>query len=59
MYERDRVPKSLVKKYANEITFLVTTDECIIEAIEPITLWIEPLGYEVDEKILRGSLKCC
>lgn len=47
MNDRERICKSLVEKYANDITLLVSTNECIIEVVEPGKIWIEPLGYEI------------
>lgn len=29
------------------------TDQCLMEVVEPKTVWIMPMGYEVDEKILN------
>lgn len=35
MNERDRILRKIVEKYKHEIIFHVSTDECMIEAIEP------------------------
>jgi len=32
---------------------MVDTNQCLMEAVEPRTIWIMPMGYEVDEKILK------
>lgn len=64
MHERERIPRKMVEKYHNDITFLVSIDECMMEAMEPRTVWIPALGYEISEQeitsyvdILLRSLK--
>jgi len=32
---------------------MVDTDQCLMEEVEPRIVWIMPMGYEVDEKILE------
>lgn len=31
---------------------MVNKDECIMEAVQPRTIWILPMGYDVDEATL-------
>lgn len=33
---------------------MVTSDECIMEAVEPKTVWILEMGYEVVEDVITG-----
>jgi hypothetical protein len=47
----------VVEKYANDITFLVSTNECLIEVFEPRALRIVPLGYEFDEQTIEGLIE--
>jgi len=35
------------------VCFMVDNDQCLMEAVEPRIVWIRPMGYEVDEKILE------
>lgn len=51
MHARERIPKLVVEKYENEICFMVDTDQCLMEDVEPRTIWIMPMGYEVDERV--------
>lgn len=53
MHDRERIPKTIVEKYQDTIVFMVDIDQCLMETIEPSTIWIMPMGYEVDEKILE------
>lgn len=53
IHERERILKSIVKKYVDTIYFMVDTDQCLKEAVEPRTSWILRMGYEVDEHILE------
>jgi len=52
MHSRERITKSVVEKYKNEIYFMVDTNQFLMEVVEPRIVWIMPMGYEVDEKIL-------
>lgn len=54
MKMRYRIPKSIVEKYKDTICFMVETDTTCMEAVEPRTKWIHPLGYEVEEPILEA-----
>jgi len=53
MHARERIPQSLVEKYRDTVCFMVETDQCLMEAVEPRTVWIMPMGYEVDEQIVE------
>lgn len=52
MRQRERLSKSIVEKYSTDIYFMVKTDETLMEAVEPRTIWVIELGYEVDDNIL-------
>lgn len=49
MQGRERIPKDIIEKYENTICFMVDKDQCHMEAVEPRTVWILPMEYEVDE----------
>jgi len=49
MQSRERIPKSVGEKYKDTICFMVETDQCLMEEVEPRTIWIMPMGYEFDE----------
>jgi len=59
MQARERIPQSLVEKYKDTICFMVETDQCLMEAVEPRTVWIMPMGYEVDEQIVELHFNTC
>lgn len=48
MKQRVRIPKEIVSKYEGTIYFMVNKDECLMEEVEPQTVWILPMGFEVD-----------
>lgn len=52
MQSRERIPKDIVEKYENTIYFMMDKDQCHMEAIKPRTIWIMPMGYEVDGNTL-------
>lgn len=54
MKNRERIPKEVVVKYANTICFMVDRDQCNTEVVEPRTVWIMPMCYEVDAQTLEG-----
>lgn len=35
MHDRERIPKIIVKKYKDTICFMVDTDQCLMEEVEP------------------------
>lgn len=51
--DRERIPKEVVEKYENSIGFMVDKDQCHMEEIEPRTVCILPMGYEVDAQKLE------
>lgn len=54
MQMRYRIPENIVEKYKDTICFMVETDTTCMEAVEPRTKWIHPLGYEVKDPILEA-----
>lgn len=52
MQSKESIPKDIIEKYENTIYFMVDKDQCHMEAIEPRTIWIMPMGYKVDGNIL-------
>lgn len=57
MNERIRIPKSVLGRFSRDINFFVSTDFCFMEAIEPKTVWISELDYEVLEEEVVHSIK--
>lgn len=51
---RERIRKEIVVKYEDSICFMVDTDQCLMEDIEPKIVWIMPKGYEVSSDILNA-----
>lgn len=47
MHKREIIPSGIVRKYKDNICFLVDIDCCIIQAIQPRNFWVSPMGYEV------------
>lgn len=43
-----------MEKYEKTICFMVDKDQCQIEAVEPRTVWIMPMGYEFDAIMLEA-----
>lgn len=54
MNNRVIIPKEVVEKYANTIYFMVDKDQFHMEAVEPSSIWIMSMGYEVDAQTLEG-----
>lgn len=54
MKQRVRIPKEIVKKYEGTICLMVHKDECLMEKIQSQTVWIIPIGYEVEEATLES-----
>lgn len=52
MHERERIPEQVVKRYEDTICFMVDTDTCQMEAADPRTSWVMPMGYEVEADLL-------
>lgn len=41
-----------MEKYEKTISFMVDKDQYLMEVVEPRTMWILPIGYEVDASTL-------
>ena len=54
MKKRYRIPPSLVKKYKQDICFMVEIDHTCMEAVVPRMKFIEPMGYEMCTKLIEG-----
>ncbi|XP_059070961.1 uncharacterized protein LOC131862125 [Cryptomeria japonica] len=52
MKNGSQIPKSIVEKYKDTICFMIDKDECMMEVVQPRTIWIMPMGYEVEETTL-------
>lgn len=52
MHGRERMPTQVVSRYDDTICFLVDTNTCQMEAVDPMTTWVMPIYYEVEEDIL-------
>lgn len=52
MQSREIIPKEIVEKYEDTICFMVDTNQCLMEVVEPRTSWIIPMGYEVEGHII-------
>lgn len=53
MHKRERIPNGIVQKYKDNICFLVDTDCCIIQAVQPRTFWVPSMGYELETNITK------
>lgn len=51
---RVRISGDIVKKYEDDIYFIIKVDQCIMEAVEPRQEEVEPMGYEVMYDMLDG-----
>lgn len=51
---RVSLPEDVVKNFAKDIIFTVTTDFCLMEAIEPREDEMEDMSYEVNYNLLIG-----
>lgn len=49
-----RISSDIVKKYEDDICFIIKVDQCIMEAVEPRQEEVEPMGYEVMYYMLDG-----
>lgn len=47
MHQRERIPTDIVQNFKDTICFLVDTDYCIIQAVQPRTFWVPAMGYEI------------
>lgn len=57
MHSRERIATSIVEKYKDTIYFMVDIDQCHMEVVDPRTIWIISMGYEVEEKKLKMYAK--
>lgn len=53
MHNRYRIPPQLVEKYKDDICFEVDIDYYYVNAVEPRTQSLSPMGYEVDLDITQ------
>lgn len=49
-----RISSDIIKKYEEDICFIIRVDECIMEEVEPRKEKFEPMGYEVMYDMLDG-----
>lgn len=54
MKQRVRISGELVKKYEDDICFMIKVDHCIMEVVEPREEKVEPMGYEVVNDMIIG-----
>lgn len=54
MSMRLRLPEDVVKQFSKDIVFIVITDFCLMEVIEPREEEIEDMSYEVNYDLLIG-----
>lgn len=52
MKKREMIPKHIIDKYSTDICFMLKNDETLMEAVQPRTIWVTKMGYEVDSQIL-------
>lgn len=57
MKQRFRVPPLVVRKYKDDICFMVDTNFTYVEEVEPRMLYVETLGYEATEDEIEGYVK--
>lgn len=57
MNESDRILRKIVEKYKDDIIFHVSSNECMIKVLEPWTIWIQPLRYEIIEEEVEGYVQ--
>lgn len=48
MHKRFRIPPQLVEQHKEDLCFEVDTNTFIVRAMEPRTMWLPPMGYEMD-----------
>lgn len=56
MQARYMICGELVRKYKNEIMFLVSRDYCYIEVVEPRIKWFLELPYEVSLEEVKNNI---
>lgn len=52
MHVRERIPEHVVKRYEDSIYFMIDTDTCQMEVVDPRNSWVMSMGYEVGEDML-------
>lgn len=52
MHDRERIQENVYKRYEDSICFMVDTNTCQMEAVEPKTSWAIPMVYEVEADLL-------
>lgn len=57
MKQRYQLPPTLGGKYNNDICFMVETDVTCMEVVEPRFKFIDPMGYEMSEELIKGYAK--
>lgn len=53
MHKRERIPTGIVQKYKDNICFLVDTNCCSIQSVQPRNFWVPPMGFEVVETLVK------
>ena len=48
MNNRFMIPQKFVENYRDDVCFMVDYENVYIQAIKPRTVWVKPLGYEVN-----------
>ena len=48
MNNRFEIPKKLIDDYKDDVCFMVDSDKVYIQAVGLRTIWVKPLGYEVN-----------
>ena len=56
MKKRYRIPPTLVEKYKDELCFMVEIDFTCMEVVVPRVIFIEPMGSEMSEELIKGYL---
>ena len=54
MKQRLKIPPILVEKYKDDILFVVESNIACMEAVEPRVNFIDPMGYEMSEELIKG-----
>lgn len=54
MHARERVSSTIVDSYKDDVCFLVSTNHCIIQAVEPRTGYVPELKYKITSKTAKA-----
>ena len=57
MKQSCRIPPSMVKKFQDDILFMVDKNFTYIEVVDPRMLYVEPLNYEIKDAKNEGYVK--